>query len=97
MADAADLKSVAGRREGSNPSTPTRLYTAARRYILDVKGEPKMEIIVQAKDYDSFVEALARRGVEPDVFIDPTKNYVVIHVDAHISLDDLEDYMPEDE
>ena len=56
-----------------------------------------MDILVQTKDYDALVEALARRGVEPDVFIDPTKNYVVVHIEAHISLDDLEEYMPEDE
>ena len=56
-----------------------------------------MEILVQAKDYDAFVEALARKGVEPDVFIDPAKSYVVVHVEENISLDDLSEYMPEDE
>lgn len=56
-----------------------------------------MDILVQTKDYDALVEALARRGVEPDVFIDPAKSYVVVHIDAHISLDDLGEYMPDDD
>lgn len=55
------------------------------------------EIIVAADMYDEVVEALVRKGYEPDVFVKPGSAYVVVHVEGDdISLDDLDDYMQED-